>query len=198
LTRALSLAKQCSQKDVCGLLWVLALLGETNEYSWRLLSDTVCANGARDINALDAQQLLFAHSACPFSLLDDKILDFCRSLVSVISREPHVSEMQRQVAKDLTDLGFSTQLEATIYGTDTCVDIIARRGSSIFVVEVDGPTHFLTCPSTGCLQQNGSTLCRNALLKRRGHNLRIVPFFHWDTLRTSGERFSFLASLMVV
>ena len=198
LTRALFLVKECSQKDVCGLLWVLALLGETKELTWRLLSDSVCASGARDINALDAQQLLFAHSACPFSLLDDKILDRCRSLVSIISREPHVSEMQRQVAKDLADLGFSTQLEATVYGTDTCVDIVARRGSSIFVVEVDGPTHFLTCPSTGGLQLNGSTLCRNALLRRRGHNLRIVPFFHWDTLRTPGERSSFLASLMVL
>ena len=124
LAHALTLVKEFSQRDSSSLLWVLALIGEQNAGPWRLLSDTLIAG---DLCILDAQQLLFAHYACPFFLLAEHILARCRSLVSEIPRTSRISDIQRRVAQDLTALGFSTQLEVSISGIDACVDIVARR-----------------------------------------------------------------------
>ena len=67
------------------------------------------------------------------------------------------------------------------YSIDIRVRKSSVHGSSEaegWAVEVDGPSHFLSCKSP-----NGSTLIKRRLLELLGYNLVSVPYWEWEEMR---------------
>ena len=55
------------------------------------------------------------------------------------------------------------------------VDALVTWPGGRLAVEVDGPHHFLSDPSTGELRRNGATVLRDAQLRRWGLDVLSVP-----------------------
>jgi hypothetical protein len=123
---------------------------------------------------------------------------------------PQVSGDQKDVAEELSSLGYTTELEAQTEDGLMSVDILITalpdgRPCSI-AVEFDGPFHFVVEPNRFNTRKgappgnrvDGPTRLRNALLRKRyPDGLVIVPYFDWAAATKRDQQQQYLEQLLV-
>ena len=99
------------------------------------------------------------------------------------------SRLQKDVSQALQRMELAVEEEYRCPKSGYTIDIRVRHsggkntahGSSEaegWAVEVDGPSHFLSCKSP-----TGATLIKRRLLELLGYNLVSVPYWEWDGVR---------------
>ena len=145
-------------------------------------------------NAPQLRQLAYASLAArlevkggdSFSLppeLEESVAASLRSVASTTT----ASLLQIDVLTELRQsLGLAVEDEYVVMGA-LVVDG-AIPGERV-CIEVDGPTHFLTCvEEEGQLRENGSTLLKRRLLAQAGWRVVAISFSEWNVLSGSEER----------
>jgi hypothetical protein len=90
---------------------------------------------------------------------------------------------QESVAHILSDLGHSVRQEVWIEELGLTVDILVSGHPQPIIVEVDGPSHFITCVHTNTRTPNGPTLLRDRIVLQSGKFVLLkIPFYEWDSL----------------
>ena len=99
------------------------------------------------------------------------------------SEDASPSQLQRNVAAALKDLGLRVREEVrTAEGYSIDVVVATADGHEVGV-EVDGPSHFVGTSRT----PNGATLLKRRQLRAAGWALLPVPYWEWDALRMPGD-----------
>ena len=99
------------------------------------------------------------------------------------------SRLQKDVSQALQRMELAVEEEYRCPKSGYTIDIRVRHsggkntahGSSEadgWAVEVDGPSHFLSCKSP-----TGKTLIKRRLLELLGYNLVSVPYWEWEEMR---------------
>ena len=99
------------------------------------------------------------------------------------------SRLQKDVSQALQRMELAVEEEYRCPKSGYTIDIRVRHsggkntahGSSEaegWAVEVDGPSHFLSCKSP-----TGKTLIKRGLLELLGYNLVSVPYWEWEEMR---------------
>ena len=71
---------------------------------------------------------------------------------------------------------------------EMCENAKSSKGADVgWVVEFDGPFHFLACRSP-----TGATLMKRRHLELLGYSVVSLPFWEWDQLTGSDEREEYL------
>ena len=115
-------------------------------------------------------------------MLKDRLGDAClASFVRVGARRVTESKFQKYVSQALQRMGLAVDEEYQCPKSAYFIDIRVRKsreqGSSeldMWAVEVDGPSHFLSCKSP-----TGATLIKRRHLELLGYNLVSVPHWEW-------------------
>ena len=104
-----------------------------------------------------------------------------------MERGDHVTEsrLQKDVSQALQRMELAVEEEYRCPKSGYSIDIRVRKSSAHgsseaegWAVEVDGPSHFLSCKSP-----TGKTLIKRRLLELLGYNLVSVPYWEWEEMR---------------
>ena len=123
------------------------------------------------------------------SRLKDSLGDACRA--AFVERSDHVTEsrLQKDVSQALQRMELAVEEEYRCPKSGYTIDIRVRHSSGKnmahgsseaegWAVEVDGPSHFLSCKAP-----KGATLIKRRLLELLGYNLVSVPYWEWEEMR---------------
>ena len=108
-------------------------------------------------------------------------------------RSDGYSDTQRQVSKALRAIGWPHEEEQSVSGV--VVDMLGTDGR---IVQVDGPSHYTTCPVTGEEREDGATTWNTRILQAIGHNVVRVKYQDWSDAynNDAGNGPSYLRKLM--
>ena len=133
--------------------------------------------------SLDAQ----LRESLPESILSlkDRLGDACRAAFVKAGAQVTESKFQTDVSQALERMGLAVEKEYRVPKSGYSIDIRVRKISAQasseaqgWAVEVDGPSHFLSCKSP-----TGATLIKRRHLELLGYNLVSVPYWEWDETR---------------
>ena len=133
--------------------------------------------------SLDAQ----LRESLPESILSlkDRLGDACRAAFVKAGAQVIESKFQTDVSQALERMGLAVEKEYRVPKSGYSIDIRVRKISAQasseaqgWAVEVDGPSHFLSCKSP-----TGATLIKRRHLELLGYNLVSVPYWEWDETR---------------
>jgi hypothetical protein len=104
-----------------------------------------------------------------------------------VESSDHVTEsrLHKDVSQALQRMELAVEEEYRCPKSGYSIDIRVRKSSAHgsseaegWAVEVDGPSHFLSCKSP-----TGKTLIKRRLLELLGYNLVSVPYWEWEEMR---------------
>eukprot|EP00808_Paulinella_micropora_P009467 g9372.t1 len=134
------------------------------------------------LNPLEMRQLHYVHLSLRWEhpsmgfALPASLADACK--LSLMSEPIESSRLHKEVSSVLRAEGVPHDNE--------------KMQAHKLVIEVDGPTHFVTATlASSRPRYNNITLCKQRLLRAMGWRVVSVPFFEWDALGTS-ERGSYM------
>ena len=117
--------------------------------------------------------------------LKDRLGDACRAAFVETSHAVRESRLQKDVSQALQRMELVVEEEYRCPKSGYSIDIRVRKSSAHesseaegWAVEVDGPSHFLSCKSP-----TGKTLIKRRLLELLGYNLVSVPYWEWEEMR---------------
>ena len=133
--------------------------------------------------SLDAQ----LRESLPESILSlkDRLGDACRAAFVKAGAQVIESKFQTDVSQALERMGLAVEKEYRVPKSGYSIDIRVRKISAQasseaqgWAVEVDGPSHFLSCKSP-----TGATLIKRRHLELLGYNVVSVPYWEWAETR---------------
>ena len=117
--------------------------------------------------------------------LKDRLGDACRAAFVETSHAVTESRLQKDVSQALQRMELVVEEEYQCPKSGYSIDVRVSKSSAHasseaegWVVEVDGPSHFLSCKSP-----KGKTLIKRRILELLGYNLVSVPYWEWDELQ---------------
>ena len=194
--RVRDLLHEAEPWDLVFTVWSLAVLRtptaaarELVEAAWRTLAD----REDLQLGPLHTQTLYHAYVA--LNMETDLEVHLSEALVAAgkiewqrlnVRDDVTGSQLQREVADRLVEMGVSHRYEQAIAGqlfrTDIC--LLDRP----VAVEVDGPSHYLRNERS----ENGPTRLRNRLLAEKGYDVLTVPYFEWEGLSGREAKHAYL------
>jgi len=208
--RGTATAGEFSPQDVSNVLWSLAVMEEGGDGSMCPFIDSLAARVLDLRDQLTVEHKFQLHQwllSCELDLVSGASLPSGVARVKLeigedclqafMTRLPHESWFQRDVAANVAALGrggSKVEIEEEYrdarsgYLIDILVRIQSASGSTVWAVEVDGPTHFLRDGRT----PNGSTLLKRKQLGLLGYTVVSVPFWEWDALMGEETRQGYL------
>ena len=117
--------------------------------------------------------------------LKDHFGDACRAAFVEMVDQVRESRLQKDVTQALQRMELVVEEEYQCPKSGYTIDIRVHKSSAHgsseaeeWAVEVDGPSHFLSCKSP-----TGKTLIKRQHLELLGYNLVSVPYWEWEEMR---------------
>jgi hypothetical protein len=209
--RAEEISGEFSSQAVAITLWAMCFFSMQFNISFRFCSSLSCSFSSMVLDdqkflrqlhqvfiSCDMIEGLHADLSVSVQTLKEKLGSSCQA--AFIGMPVHPSASQQQVSDALRGMGLSVEDEFRCpksgYSIDMRVhdihDMRVNAKSSTgpaagWVVEFDGPSHFLTCRLPV-----GGTLMKRRHLELLGYTVVSLPFWEWNQLTESDERKEYL------